>query len=612
LRIISHVLPGGAHSYCRVSGNQIIDAGDALRARYPDLKALLAAGAASALNQADGAVIDLTDATFLPTVPNPDKIISIGLNYMGHIKETGRAKPTHPSIFTRYPQSFVGHGQPMVRPKASDKFDYEGELAIVIGKAGRAIPAGSALKRKGARMPKAITDVAIIGGGPVGLTAANLLGIDCTLFERNKTTSFHPRGHVINTRTMEILRLTGLEEDVNNASLPIERLAGIGFFTSLAGDKIGVIETRSDPEWRRIEQSQSPSLKRSCPQGRFEPILREHAERYESVSLNFNCDVKSLSQNAGGVDLEWQAGDGTTGKTRARYVIAADGPRSKACEAVGITMQGKSIGQQIGIYFHADLWALVRDRPYLLYWIFNAKTSGVLISLDGRHRWTYNFGYGDSESREDFTEARCLELLQAVIGISGVDIEIKNIMPWHMQARIADQMSAGRVFIAGDAAHPLPPTGGQGMNTGIIDVQNLAWKLDLVLKGKAPQSLLSTYTTERRPVARFNVEQSARNAQAMARKGLSGMLANDSALLANLEGPEGAANRAKLAEGIPEQRAFRLSGSGIRLLLRIRSDHPGRNPCPGDRGCHLYAQCAARPSCAPSARAPHRPRPLAD
>lgn len=145
MRITSHVLPGGAPSYGRVSGNQIIDAGDALRARYPDLKALLAADATSALDQADGAVIELTEATFLPTVPNPDKIICIGLNYMGHIKETGRDKPAHPSIFTRYPQSFVGHGQPMVRPKASDKFDYEGELAVVIGKAGRAIPVGSAL-----------------------------------------------------------------------------------------------------------------------------------------------------------------------------------------------------------------------------------------------------------------------------------------------------------------------------------------------------------------------------------------------------------------------------------------------------------------------------------
>lgn len=145
MRITSHVLPDGTFSYGRVNGSRIIDAGAALRARYPDLKALLAAGAISELDHADGASIDIAMATFLPTVPNPDKIICIGLNYMGHISETGRDRPAHPSIFTRYPQSFVGHGQPIVRPNVSDKLDYEGELAVVIGKAGRAIPTDSAL-----------------------------------------------------------------------------------------------------------------------------------------------------------------------------------------------------------------------------------------------------------------------------------------------------------------------------------------------------------------------------------------------------------------------------------------------------------------------------------
>ena len=119
--------------------------------------------------------------------------------------------------------------------------------------------------------PEAEIDVAIIGGGPVGLTAANMLGhlgVPCALFERNPSTSFHPRGHVVNTRTMEILRGLGLEAAVNDAALPLERHAGIGFPTSLAGDEIGVIETRSDPEWRRQEEAQSPAFKRSCPQDR--------------------------------------------------------------------------------------------------------------------------------------------------------------------------------------------------------------------------------------------------------------------------------------------------------------------------------------------------------
>jgi 2-keto-4-pentenoate hydratase/2-oxohepta-3-ene-1,7-dioic acid hydratase in catechol pathway len=144
MRIASFLLPDGTPSYGRVDGTRIIDVGDALRDEYPNLAALLAAGAVDRLAR-DGQGVDLADVTFLPTIPAPEKIICIGLNYMGHIQETGRDKPAFPSIFTRYPGSLVGHGQPIVRPTVSDKFDYEGELAAVIGTAGRAISEADAL-----------------------------------------------------------------------------------------------------------------------------------------------------------------------------------------------------------------------------------------------------------------------------------------------------------------------------------------------------------------------------------------------------------------------------------------------------------------------------------
>ncbi len=447
------------------------------------------------------------------------------------------------------------------------------------------------------------TGVAVIGGGPVGLSAANLLGhlgISCALYEKNATTSFHPRGHVVNTRTMEILRMLGVADAVDAVSLPLERHAGIAFVTSLTGDEIGVIETRSNPEWARIERSQSPVFKRSCPQDRLEPVLREHAETCDGVSVSFGHTVTAVHQDGAGVTLDWTDSSGRTGRTRAQYLIAADGPRSSTRDAVGIEMEGRSIGQQIGIYFHADLWALVEDRPYLLWWIYNARTSGVLISLDGRSRWTYNFGYREDESRDDFTAERCLKILRAVIGDEDIPIEIQNIMPWRMQSRIADRFSQGRVFIAGDAAHPLPPTGGQGFNTGVADVHNLIWKLGLVLKKTAPEALLDSYNIERRPVAKFNVEQSARNALAMVERGLSGILANDSLLLANLEGPEGAENRGKLAEGIPEQRAhFDYPGQTFGFHYESSLITPDSTPVPA------FSVTAYEPSARPGHRAPH-------
>ena len=452
-------------------------------------------------------------------------------------------------------------------------------------------------------MSEVHTDVAIIGGGPVGLSAVNLLGqlgISCELYEQNETTSFHPRGHVVNTRSMEIFRSVGVARAIDAVALPLERHAGIGFVTSLSGDQIGVIETRGDPEWARIERSQSAVFKRSCPQDVLEPILRKHAQAHRSVAINFGHRVTEIRQDKERVTLRWETASGATGRTHAKYLIAADGPRSFARESVGIGMEGRSIGQQIGIYFHANLWDLVESRPYLLYWIYNAVTSGVLIALDGRTRWTYNFGYSESESRDDFTTERCLDILRAVIGDPRIPIEIKNVMPWRMQARIADRMSAGRVFIAGDAAHPLPPTGGQGMNTGVADVHNLVWKLNLVLRGVAPEALLETYSIERRPVAKFNVEQSARNAVAMLDKGLSGMLANESSLLSNLEGPEGAENRAKLAEGIPEQRAhFDYPGQTFGYHYVSDLIIPDGTPLPE------FSVTEYRPTARPGHRAPH-------
>lgn len=452
-------------------------------------------------------------------------------------------------------------------------------------------------------MPDGSVDVAIVGGGPVGLAAAALLGklgISCVLFEREATTSFHPRGHVVNARTMEIFRQIGIEAEVNSASLPVERHAGIGFVTSLAGEEIGAIRTRGDPVADALEKSWSPVLKRSCPQDLLEPILHRYAATCSSVSLRFSTEVTGLVQDDEGVDLSWASADGGKGRCRAAYVIAADGPRSSLRDLIGIEMSGESLGQQIGVYFHADLWELVKDRPFLLWWIYNAQTTGVLISLDGRHRWTYNFPYSTSEDRKDYTEARCKSLILAAIGTPDINVEIQSIVPWRMQARIANHLRSGRVFVAGDAAHPLPPTGGQGMNTGIADVHSLVWKLNLVLKGLAPRQLLETYEDERLPVASFNVRQSARNAQRMAEAGLSGILALDPEIASKVDTPDGAEVRKRLADAIPAQRGhFDYPGQTFGYAYRSGIVADG-GPPPRELNVDRYD-----PSAAPGHRMPH-------
>ena len=139
MRLVSFQLNDGTQSYGVIEDDVIRAADAALTSKYADLRAVLTAGATAELAGSTGPVLALTDVTLLSPLPNPDKIICIGLNYMSHIKETGRDKPKHPSIFTRYPSSVIGHDVPLVRPKASQDFDYEGELAVIIGKEGRHI-----------------------------------------------------------------------------------------------------------------------------------------------------------------------------------------------------------------------------------------------------------------------------------------------------------------------------------------------------------------------------------------------------------------------------------------------------------------------------------------
>lgn len=138
MRLASFTRPDGTHSYGTAMDGTVLDAGAAMAGKYADLKSVLAAGAVGELAGV-GAPLPLGQITLLPPIPNPEKILCVGLNYLPHILESGRPHPEYPSFFTRYPSSIVGHDVPIERPRASREFDYEGELALVIGTDGRHI-----------------------------------------------------------------------------------------------------------------------------------------------------------------------------------------------------------------------------------------------------------------------------------------------------------------------------------------------------------------------------------------------------------------------------------------------------------------------------------------
>jgi 2,4-dichlorophenol 6-monooxygenase len=175
-------------------------------------------------------------------------------------------------------------------------------------------------------------------------------------------------------------------------------------------------------------------------------------------------------------------------------------------------VDGRVLQHMIGIHFKADLGGLVNHRKSILYWTMNPDVLGVLIAHWLPSEWVLFAPYfPPQQSAEEFTEERCEQLVAAAVGMRPRDLEIELVRPWTLAANLARHYRTGRVFLAGDAAHAFPPTGGLGLNTGVQDAHNLAWKLAAVMAGMAGPALLDSYESERRPVAKANLDHSESN-----------------------------------------------------------------------------------------------------
>jgi len=355
--------------------------------------------------------------------------------------------------------------------------------------------------------------VVIVGGGVVGLMAALFLaqlGVRSLLLERHPSTSIHPRARGVNGRTAELLRQLGLEALVRSAGARLAPAVGIYSGRSL----VEVLATRGDGGWlgRRFRARSfggRPSPRSStgpcrCTQDELEPILLA-AARERGVDARLFTELTDFEQDTDGVSctlLDRASGQGSS--VRARYLIAADGAKSPVREALGIARSGAlSGGHQINLYFRADLAELVRGREFSMCLVEQPGLFGLFASINNADLWVLHVAYSpeQGERPEDFVPSRCIELIRRATGLPELAIEVKGVLPWESAMRIADQYRVGRVFLAGDAAHIMPPWGGFGANTGIQDAHNLAWKLQAVLAGTAGPGLLDSYESERRPVA---------------------------------------------------------------------------------------------------------------
>src|SRR4051812_33484380 len=364
-------------------------------------------------------------------------------------------------------------------------------------------------------MPDSEVPVLIVGGSLVGLTTAMLLGhhgVQSLSVERHAGTAIHPRAGHFQLRTMELLRQLGLEERVRAKSLETySATGGIIAVESLAGRELATYVK----ELNEGVEGFSPTVRVFINQDALEPLLRERALELGATVRN-RTEAVALEQDDDGVTVtlrDLHSGDERA--LRARYVVAADGNRSPMRGRLGIGMRGwRHLSRSITIYFRADCADLLRDRNQGVIYVHNPQLRGF-FRLDR----TRGSGFlvintvGDDVTQDSaidvqsgLTEERALGFLRTAIG-ADLPMEIVDVANWQAEATCAERLREGRVFLAGDAAHVVPPNGGFGGNTGIQDAHNLAWKLAAVIKGDAGPALLDTYEDERLPLCELTVQQ---------------------------------------------------------------------------------------------------------
>jgi 2-polyprenyl-6-methoxyphenol hydroxylase-like FAD-dependent oxidoreductase len=356
------------------------------------------------------------------------------------------------------------------------------------------------------------TQVLIVGAGPVGLTLAIDLGqkgVRCSLVERKPAPQFLPKMERCNARTMEIFRRMGLAGKI--------RAAGLASHVPM---DVYVILAMNRPPLLRLPYPSVANARReidACTNGTLplepyqlisqytlEPLLKSVAETLPGVTLRYGCEFLSLEQDALGVTAQLRNPDGSAAALRAKYLAGCDGGSSTVRQQLGIALQGEGNLLQLrqALYHCEELFDRIpigngpgKGRHYHV----ADDRSTFLIMQDSTRHWTLH-----AVVERDADMARQFE---QTVGVP-VKYDMLYVGEWKQNLLLADHYAQGRVFLAGDAVHLVIPTGGLGMNSGVGDAIDLAWKLTGTLQGWGGPGLLASYEVERRQVGGRNVAAS--------------------------------------------------------------------------------------------------------
>jgi 2-polyprenyl-6-methoxyphenol hydroxylase-like FAD-dependent oxidoreductase len=353
------------------------------------------------------------------------------------------------------------------------------------------------------------TQVLIVGGGPVGLTLAIDLGkrgVRAMLIEQKEAPQFLPKMERCNARTMEIFRRMGIAERVRAAGLPADVPMDVFIVLSLTRPPLLRLPYPSVAEaLEEIRACKDGSLPlepyQLISQYTLEPLLKSIAETLPSVSVRFGCRLEAFTQDDTGVTAQMRDTDGARGTIRASYMVGCDGGGSTVRKGLGITLRGEAnlLELKQALYRCDELFGRIpigdgpgRGRHYH---VADGQHSFLIMQDSTRHFTLHSVVERDEDMKAMF---------EKVVGVP-VAYEMLTCNPWRQNLLLADRYRDRRVFLAGDAAHLVIPTGGLGMNSGVGDAIDLSWKLAATLAGWGGPALLASYEIERRQVGERNV-----------------------------------------------------------------------------------------------------------
>lgn len=363
-------------------------------------------------------------------------------------------------------------------------------------------------------MKQSRTQVLVVGGGPVGLAMAielGLRGIHCMLVERRNGAITQPKMNGVNARTMEFCRRWGIVQRVRNAGWPPDFPRRMLFGTSVRGHILREIAMgQMLPPDPSVALGDSPEAFMRCPQQWFDPILRERATEIQTNVLRYRTRFEEFEDRGDAIHARLtNTVDGEKQVVIADYLVACDGANSGVRDSLGIAADGNGdLSYEINIYFESfSIFAGAPERKSVMTWLVGPEgVWGALSTINGRSTWRLWLCRMDPAT--DLGSFDAARYVRRAIG-ADVPFEVLGTLPWNRQARVARRYSKRRVFLCGDAVHNLTPTGGFGMNTGIADAYDLAWKFDALYVGWGGRKLLDSYEAERRPVAVRNVDEAS-------------------------------------------------------------------------------------------------------